>query len=422
VRKAKQPEYVASEEAGLKNQLLFVLLGWLVTRGLTLFAAFQTWHSVSGWLADVGWYNFWASNMINGQFPAHDPMWQYPPLAAVIFLIGYSLSHASVGFVSLALIADAGTMALLVVAQRRLGTTRTLGLWIWVAAPIMLGPIMLGRFDVFPTVAVIAALVFASSAESFGALVAIGALLKVWPVLALLATPRKDGMRSLIVFAGTFVAGSAIMVSWWPESFSFLSGQRARGLQIESVGALPYMWWNSMGHHVNVALQYGAVEVVAQGTRTVCLLVTVACLGLLGLLAILRLLGKLEQASPSHIAITAVLVSMCTSRVLSPQYSVWMIGLLALTVLDPPRNFKWVTILICLSAFAGNLLYPGYYIAFEVGDPLAVFIQTVRIVALIAATCLSFASLLEPNLKSSQTQRAKSSKAQRQDQVQKASR
>jgi len=422
VQNAKQSKFVRVEVANQKNEWLLVLLGWVITRIGILIAAFQTWHTVSGWLADVGWYNFWAGNMINGQFPAHDPMWQYPPLAAVIFLLGYSISHASVGFVSLALVADAGIMALLGLAQKRMTTTENSGLWIWVAAPIILGPIMLGRFDVFPTLAVIAALVFAGSAEAFGALVAIGTLLKVWPVLALIGTPRKEGLRSVVVFAVTFIAGSAIMVSWWPDSFSFISGQRARGLQIESVGALPYMWWNAMGHHINVALQYGAVEVVAQGTRTVCLIVTVACVGLLGLLALLRFLGKIEQASPAHIALTAVLVSVCTSRVLSPQYSVWMVGLLALTLLDPPKHFKWITTLICISAFAGNLLYPGYYIAFEVGGHLAVFIQTVRIATLIAATYLSFVSLLEPKVRTSQAQFAKSARIKRQDRIQKASR
>lgn len=397
----KQPAYVTAQHEVPKNffndhkSLLIVISAWIVTRGIALYAVFQTWHPVQGWLADVGLYNWWAGNMNNGQFPTHDPMWQYPPLAAVVFLMGFALSHASVGFVSLAIIADAGILALLLLAQKRLATTKSLGLWIWIAAPALMGPIMLGRFDVFPTLALVGAIVFASTAEAFGSLVAIGALLKVWPVLAMIGTPRKDGIRSIIVFAATFIAGSAIMVAWWPGSFGFLSGQRARGLQIESLGAWPYMMWNSMGHHVNVALQYGAVEVVAQGTRTVCLIVTIACIVLLGALAVLRFIGRLEHASVAHITLTAVLVSMVTSRVLSPQYTVWILGLLAVTALEPPKYFNWIAGLLCTSAFAGNLLYPGYYIAFEVGGKFAMFIQTVRVMTLLAATILSFMSLLQ---------------------------
>jgi hypothetical protein len=257
---------------------------------------------------------------------------------------------------------------------------------------------MFGRFDLFPTLAIIAAIVFASSAEAFGSLVAIGALLKVWPALALIATPRKEGVRSLVVFALTFIGGSAIMLSWWPDSFSFLGGQKARGLQIESLGAWPYMMWNSMGHHVTVALQYGAVEVVAQGTRTVCLLVTLLCITGLGALATLRFLGRLEHATVAHLTLTAVLVSMVTSRVLSPQYTVWILGLAAITAFDPPQHFNWIAGLICVSALAGNLVYPGYYIAFEVGDKFAMLIQTIRVMTLLGATIISFASLLlKPN-------------------------
>jgi len=378
----------------------------MLTRVVALYAVFQTWHVVSGWLADVGLYNWWAGNMNNGQFPLNDPMWQYPPLAAVIFLMGFAISHASVGFVTLAVVADAGILGLLFVAQKRALSTKSLGLWIWVAAPALMGPIMLGRFDVFPTLAVVAAIVFASTAEAFGSLVAIGALLKVWPVLALIGTPRKDGLRSMVVFAATFIAGSAIMISWWPGSFNFLSGQKARGLQIESLGAWPYMMLNSMGHHIEVALQYGAVEVVAQGTRTVCLIVTLACIAGLGALAVLRFMGRLEHATVAHIALTAVLISMITSRVLSPQYTVWTLGLLAVTAFEPPRHFNKIAVLLCISAFAGNLIYPGYYIAFEVGEKFAMFIQTVRLMTLLAATIISFISLLGESKRKSEPQNA----------------
>ena len=401
----KKSAYVAATSdtqdsvIGRQKDLLVVSASWTVSRLIALYAVFQTWHPVSGWTADVGLYNFWAGNMNNGQFPLHDPMWQYPPFAAVIFLMGFAISHATVGFVSLAIIADAGIMGLLLLAQKRLATTRSLGLWIWVAAPALMGPIMLGRFDLFPTLAVVAAIVFANTAEAFGSLVAIGALLKVWPVLAMIGTPRKDGIRSIVVFVLTFIGGSAIMVAWWPGSFGFLSGQKARGLQIESLGAWPYMMWNSMGHHVNVALQYGAIEVVAQGTRTVCLLVTITCIALFGSLAVLRFMGRLEHASVAHIALTAVLISMITSRVLSPQYTVWILGLVAVTAFEPPRHFKWIAGLLCASALAGNLLYPGYYIPFEIGGKFAMFIQTVRVMSLLAATIISFVSLLEQEAK-----------------------
>jgi len=106
-------------------------------------------------------------------------------------------------------------------------------------------------------------------------------------------------------------------------------------------------------------------------------------------------MGRLEHATVAHIALTAVLISMITSRVLSPQYTVWILGLLAITAFEPPRYFNKIAALLCISAFAGNLIYPGYYIAYEVGEPFAMLIQTVRLMTLLAATIICFVSLLE---------------------------
>jgi hypothetical protein len=137
---------------------------------------------------------------------------------------------------------------------------------------------------------------------------------------------------------------------------------------------------------------------------------------------VLRFIGRLEHATVAHITLTAVLVSVITSRVLSPQYTVWILGLLAVTAFQPPRYFKAIAILLCTSAFAGNLLYPGYYIAFQVGDAFAMFIQTVRVMTLLAGTILCFISLLDRSGSKDSTKPSSQSKpkAKRQGQNRKA--
>ena len=90
VNNKKQPAYVTAKHErqssflGDHKPMLVVVISWIVTRSIALYAIFQTWHPVSGWSADVGLYNFWAGNMNNGQFPLNDETWQYPPLAAVV--------------------------------------------------------------------------------------------------------------------------------------------------------------------------------------------------------------------------------------------------------------------------------------------------------------------------------------------------
>lgn len=108
-------------------------------------------------------------------------------------------------------------MTLLLIRGREL--TNYLPAAIWLATPLVMGPILLGRFDVFPTLAAVFALLYASSARKFGSVLAIGALLKVWPILLLLATPEKMLTRVLLWFALTFGLGSLLLGIWWDESF-----------------------------------------------------------------------------------------------------------------------------------------------------------------------------------------------------------
>ena len=71
---------------------------------------------------------------------------------------------------------------------------------LWVLAPVAMGPIFLGRFDVFPTLIVCLALFAAYKPVKFGAWIAVGAILKVWPVLGLLAIPRRDFRKTTLGF------------------------------------------------------------------------------------------------------------------------------------------------------------------------------------------------------------------------------
>jgi hypothetical protein len=318
-------------------------------------------------------------------------MWQYPPLAAVVFLVGYLIAGNTVGFVFLALIADLAIFSLLI--QRGREQANSIPAVIWTIAPLVMGPILLGRFDVFVTLAAVVALLSVGKARRFGVAVAVGTLLKVWPLLLLLATPKGSALKAIMWFLATFTMGSFMLSLWWNESFSFIGGQRSRGLQIESVGALPYQLWNAGPGNVSSAFQFGAIEVVASGTSMVSLVVTLIGLALMGTLFYWRIFGKLDSANPSDIALLAVLISIISSRVLSPQYMVWVFGLLAVCAFTPQQNFKKITILICISSGIGQIIYPWWYIHFQQGGVIAVAAHTIRIVTLLWATGIAWKNL-----------------------------
>jgi hypothetical protein len=376
-------------------RLVPLTLGWLATRVWVLLSGFGViFYPESEFLfSDVRLYDWWAGNIADSFFPINDPMWQYPPLAAVVFLSGYLIAGNTVGFVFLATLADFAIYLLLV--RRGRETQNSAPALIWILAPLIMGPIILGRFDVFVTLAAVAALLSVSQARKFGIAIAVGALLKVWPILLLLATPKGSTLNVMAWFAGTFTAGSLLLSLWWSESFSFIGGQRSRGLQIESVGARPYQLWNAGPGNVSSAFQYGAIEVVASGTSIVSLLITLVGLALLGILFYWKISGKLTSANPADIALLAVLISIVTSRVLSPQYMVWVFGLLAVSAFAPQQNFRKISFLIFLSAGIGQIIYPWWYVSFQQGGVHAVVAHTIRILTLLWATSIAWQNMKE---------------------------
>ena len=348
----------------------------------------------SALFSDVQLYDNGAANLTYSYFVLleQDPRWQYPPLAAVVFLLGYTIAEKSVGFVFLALIAD--LLIFIMLTKRAKQESNALPALIWVLAPLVMGPIILGRFDVFPTLAAVFALLHISSPKKFGAAVAIGSLLKVWPMLLLLATPSGKFARVATWFAATFGIASLLLSLWWDGNlFSFLGGQSSRGLQIESVGALPYQIWNAGPGSVASAVQFGAIEIVAPKTGLVSLVVTLVGVLLIGVIAFWRVTGRLTNAEPVDIALTVVLISIVTSRVLSPQYMVWVFGLLAVAALRPQQKFRKILILISISSAIGQLIYPYWYESFIQGDKLAVAAHSVRVLTLIWATVIMWVNL-----------------------------
>jgi hypothetical protein len=368
--------------------LLWVLTrSWAALCGLQLFP----YPHRENLFSDVRLYDWWAGNITNGHFPINDPMWQYPPLAAVIFALGYLIARNTIGFLLLALICDGATQWLLY--SRGVQRRNALPAQIWLVMPLLVGPIALGRFDVFPTATAVAALL--GAAATSGRWIAVGALLKVWPGLGLIAMPRVAWKSSGTWFVVTATVLSTALLAWWPGSFSFLSEQKARGLQVESVGALPYVLWSMGPSVVQNDFRYGALEVVAQGTGLVSLAMTVLFVISLGQLTIWRIQGRIDEIPPSHIFLTAVLSAMVTSRVLSPQYNLWVIGLLAACAFEQIPRFIVVARLLMVSTLCGQVLYPWLYGNFLMGGVLPALVQALRIATLLWATALCWNHIIK---------------------------
>ena len=391
---------------------------------LVVFAITRWWAAAAGlqWISypngkslfsDVTLYDFWGFNISHGVFPDSSTLsqdqlwtkdaWQYPALAALIFILGNKINGALIGFIQLAVLADLALLSILLwhgrerkdVNGRVLSKADYVPALIWLSAPIFIGPLLVGRFDVFPTLAIVAALTATASSRRYGIWTSIGFLLKVWPVFGLLGLAKSKFKEGFIWFAAVSVSVTAALYLWWPGSLSFISGQGKRGLQIESVGALPYMMFGTKDDRNAIAFRYGSWEVNGAGTELVSLAMTLALVALIGLLAYWRWQGRLENIPAADIVLLAVLISMCTSRVLSPQYSIWIVGLLAAAAFARQEKFWIIATLLLTSVAFGQYLFPGKYSDFQLLHPNGILIQTVRIVCLLAATVLCWRGVVK---------------------------
>ncbi len=365
---------------------------WFGTRGLVLLVALAMmlhadWKHV---FDDLEVYQRWGLELAEGRVPSDDPMWQYPPLAAFVFGgIGLLGSHPWMFAVLFVGVDVAISLLLSRDAQRR---GRWHGFAVWLAAPLLLGPIMYGRYDVIPTVFALAGLMTVAAPLAAGAVLAVGGALKVWPAVMALALAQRAWLRGAV--GAVLATAGVIAVSVWafPSVISgFLSNGGARGLQTESVAALPFVWGRMfVGDDViPEAFRYGSSEVGHPWADAIApWLVPLTGLGLLLLIAA-RALGRLDRVPVADIAFVAILWLTVTSRVLSPQYNVWLVGMAAFVWAAGSPRMRRATIPLAVSAVAAQALYPFAYIDIVDGGFVGVAIQTVRIVALLTGMVMA---------------------------------
>ena len=321
-------------------------------------------------------------------------MWQYPPLAGPVMLLGAWLPGERLGFVTLFLAFDAAIMGMLTVQARR--TARAQGMRLWALLPLLVGPLVLARFDVVPTAFAVAAVLTAARPGVSGALAGLGAWLKVWPILALAALARRALPRGVAGALGASLVIVTVLLVTTTDPLSFLSGQRNRGLQIESLPAWPYLIARALGAPVEVVYRYGAHEIQAPGVEVVASIAPVITLMLLAMVAFQRLRGALEDVSGADVALAAVLFTVATSRVFSGQYFIWLLGLAAVCLGDPGSRMRRTTALLVAAAAATQLVYPWLYSALLDGHPAAVLVQSIRVVLTVTATVTALLVLVAP--------------------------
>jgi hypothetical protein len=188
----------------------------------------------------------------------------------------------------------------------------------------------------------------------------LGTAIKVWPAVTLLAFPRRTiSRRDLGVAVFGFAALTVLGVILQPATVQALTNQASRGLHLESVAALP---WQVVGPitGADTDFAFGAFVVDTDAANMVALLCSIVTL--IVFVAFLWLWWREQPgwSSGPHVPLVALCALIVGSRVLSPQYLVWLVALGAVVAgsAGPLRRHAWW--LLALAAVTQAATVFGY--------------------------------------------------------------
>ena len=378
---------------------------WVATRGLTLLLLIPE-HKVLG---DVRYYFGQVDALFHGG-GLGGTLREYP-VPAVGFL---ALPRLVSGHWVLAYLAAFVLVMLAVDAALARGLFRAAGgpapgvtLWLWVLP--LLGPMIVCRFDLLPAaLAAGALLVVAGRPALAGALVGLGAAVKLWPA-ALLPSLWLCRRRWRLLAAFGAVAGVAVLVvaalAGGTRLTSPLHWQGERGLQLEAYAALPLLvadLFRPDRWQVSYTRFY-AFQVTGPGTDAAMTAATVAGGLAVLLLAVLWLrAARLRDAVPPGVvgllgALTVCLIAV-TDKTLSPQYLIWVAALLAVVGVsagpgDAPGARgdalpRGTTALLLATCALTQVIFPLNYDPLVAGEPYAVVLLVLRDAGLLGVAWL----------------------------------
>ena len=399
----------------LNRRTLYVVLGWFASRiplYLMTTGHLWSWYGRRS-IGDIIVYTRWVDGALkHGALPFGDNSWQYPPLVGPLLLLPKVLpgSDYQGQFVRLAFIADAIVILVLLLTARRRDSW--LGPWFWILSVPFLGPLIYGRFDVFSAMPVVAALAILGRGVPVpgvqngrkqlngrrwiaGSLIGIGTAIKIWPGLTIFGLPRtKRGWQTIATAVSAAVAVTVVCMLSFRNGSWFLHTQGHRGIEVESIWAVPFLLAKRAGvWHGRIHGHYGSLEVLGTGSA---LAGKVAIASTVLVFALLAWWWWRKQWRPTVVAdatLVATLLMIVTSRVISPQYLIWLLATAAFCLLSKDTSQRRSALLILVSLPVTQWIFPYNFtllIHFHISTILAL---TVRDALLIAAAAIGFIDL-----------------------------
>jgi uncharacterized membrane protein len=272
-------------------------------------------------LVDTPVYQSYGDAVLDGAVPYRDFAVEYPPGALPVFVVPSLFGDYAEAFAWL--MAALGVALVAAVASIRPAAAAFVAV-----SPLLVGSLLLSRFDLWPaalTAAALAALLRDRHRLGWGLLGAAVAA-KLYPLvlvpLALAWTRRRGSLRDALVglgVVGAIVLPFAVLAPGgvWHSVYT----QASRPLQVESLGAALVKTFG----HPHVVTSHGSQNVT--GYDALAALTTVAQMGAL---AALWVAFARRPVDLPRYAAACVCAFVAFAKVLSPQFLVWLVPLVPL--------------------------------------------------------------------------------------------
>ena len=371
------------------------------------------WEVLGDAVTDIALYRTYGERVAGGLVPYRDFGFEYPPgaLPALVLpaLVTDSLDTYRVVFV--AELAVVGCLAVLAFdwalrASGRGERERVVVLTVLAAVPLLLGGVILTRFDLVPAalVAAAAALMSVGRLRAAALVVGVGVAVKLYPAvlvpLLAIAAWRRGGRREASIVVA-LAALPAVLVylpflALAPDGVLDSFGrQLGRPLQMESLGSgILLALHHTLGMSLEWASGSGSQNLTGRPAAALAVAQGVAQAGALVLVWIGFARGPATTERLLRFSAASLVAFVALSKVLSPQFLVWLVLLVPLVGGIRSRAALWLTVLAC--ALTAVWFPARYWELVREFDPLASWLVLVRGLTLVALLLVLTATEREP--------------------------
>jgi hypothetical protein len=331
-------------------------------------------------ISDTPIYQRYGDAIVDGQVPYRDFALEYPPGALPVFAIP-SLLDPRTGdltsyrraFEAEMLLCGAFLLAFMLAVLLRLdaGPVRTaLALGLAAAAPLLLGSVVLTRFDLWPaalTAGALAALV-AGRSRLGSAVLGLAFAAKLYPAVLLpLAAAwawkrrgRREAAVCVYVFAAVALACFVPFLVLAPHGlWEAITRQTGRPLQIEALGAGFLLVAHQVaGAGITMDSSHGSQNLVGGVPDALAAVQTVLQLGAVAAVCVWFARGPDRPERLVRASATAVCAFVALGKVLSPQFLIWLVPLVPLV---RGRRGLAAGSLLALALVLTQLWFPFHY-------------------------------------------------------------